>query len=102
MPANLEDARRLLGDGALFRKLAPNDRDSLVARAHIRSFGAGDTIFRMGDLHDSMIAILDGEVRIASLPQTARSSYSQLFTQGTYSAKLQCSTGSRAAPMPRH
>ena len=65
MPANLEDARRLLGDGALFRKLAPNDRDSLVARAHIRSFGAGDTIFRMGDLHDSMIAILDGEVRIS-------------------------------------
>src|SRR6516165_8651162 len=65
MPANLEDARRLLGDGALFRKLAPNDRDSLVARAHIRSFGAGDTIFRMGDLHDNMIAILDGEVRIS-------------------------------------
>jgi CRP-like cAMP-binding protein len=65
MSANLEDARRLLGKGALFRNLAPNDRDSLVARARIRSFNAGDTIFLMGDLHDSMIAILEGEVRIS-------------------------------------
>ena len=65
MSANLEDARRLLGKGALFRNLAPNDRDSLVAHARIRRFEAGDSIFRMGDLHDSMIAILDGEVRIS-------------------------------------
>jgi CRP/FNR family transcriptional regulator, cyclic AMP receptor protein len=65
MSANLEGARRLLGKSALFRNLAPNDRNSLVARAHIRSFDAGDTIFLMGDLHDSMIAILEGEVRIS-------------------------------------
>ena len=69
MSANLEDARRLLGKGALFRNLAPNDRNSLVARAHMRSFNAGDSIFLMGDLHDSMIAILEGEVRI-SVPST--------------------------------
>ena len=65
MSAKLEDARRLLGKGALFRKLAPKDRDSLVARARMRSFNAGDSIFLMGDLHDSMIAILEGEVRIS-------------------------------------
>ena len=65
MSANLEDARRLLGKSALFRNLAPNDRNSLVARAHMRSFNAGDSIFLMGDLHDSMIAILEGEVRIS-------------------------------------
>ena len=65
MSANLEDARRLLGKSALFRNLAPNDRNSLVARARMRSFNAGDTIFLMGDLHDSMIAILEGEVRIS-------------------------------------
>ena len=45
MSANLEDARRLLGKGALFRNLAPNDRNSLVARARMRSFNPGDTIF---------------------------------------------------------
>jgi CRP-like cAMP-binding protein len=65
MSAKLEDARRLLGKGALFRKLAPKDRDSLVARARMRSFNAGESIFLMGDLHDSMIAILKGEVRIS-------------------------------------
>ena len=71
MSANLEDARRLLGKSALFRNLAPNDRNSLVARARMRSFNAGDTIFLMGDLHDSMIAILEGEVRI-SIPSDGK------------------------------
>jgi CRP-like cAMP-binding protein len=65
MSANLENARKLLGKGALFRNLAPNDRNSLVVRARMRSFNAGDTIFLMGDLHDSMIAILEGEVGIS-------------------------------------
>ena len=71
MSANLEDARRLLGKGALFRNLAPNDRNSLVARARMRNFDAGDTIFLMGDPHDSMIAILEGEVRI-SIPSDGK------------------------------
>jgi CRP/FNR family transcriptional regulator, cyclic AMP receptor protein len=64
-PAHPEDARRLLGDCVLFRKLAPQERSALVARARMRSFKAGDTIFLMGALHDSMIAVLSGEVRIS-------------------------------------
>jgi CRP-like cAMP-binding protein len=64
-PKKPQDARRLLGDCALFRKLAPPERDALAARAHIRSFDAGDTIFLMGTLNDSMIAVLEGEVRIS-------------------------------------
>ena len=64
-PTNLKDARRLLGDCVLFRKLAPHERNALVARAHMRTFKAGDTIFLMGALHDSMIAVLNGEVRIS-------------------------------------
>jgi hypothetical protein len=65
--ANLEDARRLLGHGALFRNLAPNERESLVAGARMRRFNAGDTIFLMGELQDSMFAVVDGEVRISIL-----------------------------------
>ena len=64
-PTNLEEARRLLGDCALFGKLAPKDREALVARARMRRFDAGDTIFLMGALHDSMFAVLSGEVRIS-------------------------------------
>jgi CRP/FNR family transcriptional regulator, cyclic AMP receptor protein len=64
-PTNLQEARRLLGDCVLFRKLAPEERDALVARARMRHVYAGDTIFLMGALHDSMIAVLSGEVRIS-------------------------------------
>jgi len=64
-PTNLDEARRLLSDCVLFRKLAPKEREALVARAHMRSFEAGNTIFLMGALHDSMFAVLSGEVRIS-------------------------------------
>jgi CRP/FNR family cyclic AMP-dependent transcriptional regulator len=63
--SNVENARKLLGDCVLFRGLAPHERAALVARAHIRRFGPGDTIFLMGALHDSMLAVIDGEVRIS-------------------------------------
>jgi CRP-like cAMP-binding protein len=65
MAANLEDARRLLGHSALFRNLTPNERESLVVGARMRRFNAGDTIFLMGELQDSMFAVLDGEIRIS-------------------------------------
>jgi CRP-like cAMP-binding protein len=61
----LDKARRLLGECVLFRGLAPDDRASLSARARIRSFGAGETVFLMGSSGDSMMALLDGTVRIS-------------------------------------
>src|SRR5215831_8177902 len=64
-PTTPQDARKLLGDCVLFRKLAPPERNALAVRAHMRSFDAGDTIFLMGTLRDSMIAVLEGEVRIS-------------------------------------
>jgi CRP/FNR family cyclic AMP-dependent transcriptional regulator len=62
---NIEHARKLLADSPLFGKLAPREREGLVARAQLRSFNAGETIFLMGALHDSMFAVLSGEVRIS-------------------------------------
>ena len=35
----------------------------LVRSAHLRSLGAGDTIFLTGDPGDSMMAVLTGTVR---------------------------------------
>ena len=61
----METARKLLGDSLLFRKLAPSERSALIARARIRNFAAGDTVFLMGSLHDSMMAIINGEVKIS-------------------------------------
>ena len=63
-PTNLEEARRLLGDCLLFRRLEPHQRNELVSRAHMRRFGAGETIFLMGALNNSMMAVLSGEVKI--------------------------------------
>src|SRR5262249_27531194 len=43
----LDAARRLLADCPLFRGLTPDERNGLVARAHLRRFAAGETIFLM-------------------------------------------------------
>ena len=61
----VEDPRRLLGECFLFQALGPEERRELVARAHVRRFGAGDTIFLMGSPGSSMMAVLSGEVRIS-------------------------------------
>ena len=61
----LEAARRSLGDCVLFRDLEPIDKDALLARARIRGFAAGETIFLMGFPGDSMMAVLSGNVRIS-------------------------------------
>jgi CRP/FNR family cyclic AMP-dependent transcriptional regulator len=62
---SLDDARRLLADCPLFRGLTVDERNVLVTRAHMRRFGAGETIFLIGSPGDSMMAILDGSVRIS-------------------------------------
>ena len=59
----LDQARRLLAECSLFRGLTADERNVLVARAHLRKFDAGDTIFLMDSPGDSMMAILEGNVR---------------------------------------
>jgi CRP/FNR family transcriptional regulator, cyclic AMP receptor protein len=61
----LENARRLLGECALFRGLRVDERQTLVARARVRNFAAGATIFLMDAPGDSMMAVLSGNVRIS-------------------------------------
>jgi CRP-like cAMP-binding protein len=61
----LGEARRLLAECSLFRGLTAEERNVLVTRAHLRKFDAGDTIFLMDSPGDSMMAILEGNVRIS-------------------------------------
>jgi CRP-like cAMP-binding protein len=63
--STLDKARRLLGECVLFRGLNPKERSELAARARMRNFRAGETIFLMGASGDSMMAVLDGNVRIS-------------------------------------
>jgi CRP-like cAMP-binding protein len=60
-----EEARRLLASGALFHDLSADERKSLVARARVRTFSSGDTVFLTGSLGDSMMAVLTGTIRIS-------------------------------------
>ena len=60
-----EEARRLLAGCTLFRDLSADERMSLVARARVRTFSSGDTVFLMGSLGDSMMAVLTGTIRIS-------------------------------------
>ena len=64
-PIELQHARKLLAGCALFRNLTPDERTALAARAHMRAFEAGDTIFLMGAQDDSMVAVLSGDVKIS-------------------------------------
>jgi CRP-like cAMP-binding protein len=60
-----EDIRRSLGNCVLFRDLDTAEKDALLAKTRIRRFAAGETIFLMGSPGDSMMAVLNGNVRIS-------------------------------------
>lgn len=60
-----ETARRLLGECSLFRGLELSGRSEMMARARVRNYAAGDTIFLMGSPGDCLMAVLSGRVRIS-------------------------------------
>src|SRR4051794_30221144 len=64
-PTPLEEARRVLGECALFRGLQTAERHALISHAHVRQFDPGETVFLMGSPGDSMMAVLNGSVRIS-------------------------------------
>src|SRR6266550_4448897 len=80
--AAIEDARRLLADCMLFRGLVGNERDAVVARARLRHFAAGETIFLMGSPGDSMMAVLSGQTRISVPSPEGREIVLAIFQAG--------------------
>lgn len=68
-PLPSESARRLIGNARIFRGLSEPRRAELAARAHIRSFAAGETIFGMGGRGDCLMAVLSGRVRVSVTSQ---------------------------------
>src|SRR2546430_7229071 len=80
--AAIEDARRLLANCILFRGLVENERDAVVARARLRRFAAGETIFLMGSPGESMMAVLGGQVRISVPSPEGREILLAIFQPG--------------------
>jgi CRP-like cAMP-binding protein len=66
----------------LFRGLVEDERDALVARARIRHFAAGETIFLMGSAGDSLMAVLSGQIRISVPSPDGREIVLAIFQPG--------------------
>jgi CRP-like cAMP-binding protein len=61
----LAEAHRLLDNCVLFASLSPDERAAISARARIRTYKAGETVFAMGSPGDQMMALLSGTIRIS-------------------------------------
>lgn len=64
--ATREQRTQLLKSQALFAQFSDRDIQALLAHAQVRHHTASDLIFAMGSPGDSMMAVLQGEVRITS------------------------------------
>lgn len=61
----LKEAHRLLGNCILFAGLSADERAALAARARIRVFDSGETIFTIGSPGNQLMALLSGTIRIS-------------------------------------
>src|SRR3981081_3141468 len=60
-----EGGRALLGQCSLFRRLSPDERTALLARARVQEYSAHETIFLMDSPGDSMVAVHSGTILIS-------------------------------------
>jgi CRP/FNR family transcriptional regulator, cyclic AMP receptor protein len=61
----LTEAHHVLDNCVLFGGLSPDERAAISARARVRTYQAGETVFAMGSPGDQMMALLSGTIRIS-------------------------------------
>jgi len=61
----LTEAHRLLDNCILFASLSADERAAISARARLRTYKAGETVFAMGSPGNQMMALLSGTIRIS-------------------------------------
>ena len=67
-----EQKRDLFQSDFLLGKLEPGEIDTLATRARVESYRAGQEIFAKGSPGRTMIAVLQGDVKIVSLSPTGK------------------------------
>src|SRR5215831_20025313 len=72
MPAMHQQKRDLFQRHFLLGKLDPGEIDTLAMRARVESYRAGQEIFAKGSPGHTMIAVLQGSVKILSLSPTGK------------------------------
>jgi CRP-like cAMP-binding protein len=93
--------RDLLRGNLLFSGLSDEDADAILASAHRTRYPARATIFAKGAPGQSMMAILQGRVRISVPSSEGREAVFKIMGEkGRYLARSRCSTA-RTAPLMR-
>jgi CRP/FNR family transcriptional regulator, cyclic AMP receptor protein len=65
LPNQLESARRIFAGCVLFSDLVESESRSLGMRLRLKDFGPGETIFRMGDPGEAIMAVLSGSIKVS-------------------------------------
>lgn len=66
MTHSLLDKHKLLANNIFFREIPGNELDKILAFSAERYFSHGQIIFQKGDAGDSLLAVLDGTVKIST------------------------------------
>lgn len=82
MPSPVEEVDALLRVTPVFKKLAPDDRQTIARAASIRRFAKGDTIFEQGIPSDAFYTIASGRVKIFKLMPTGKDIILEVFGTG--------------------
>lgn len=79
---NADEARKLFEGHSLFGLLSADDLDALLARARFEHHPAGRLIFARGSPGRSMMAVLDGGVRISTTSPNGREAVLAILNAG--------------------
>jgi CRP/FNR family transcriptional regulator, cyclic AMP receptor protein len=77
-----EDKRRILESNFLLGKLSAHEIDTLVTYSRVERYAAGEEIFTKGSPGQSMMAVLQGTVRISSISLTGKEIVLNLVNAG--------------------
>ena len=65
LPNQLESARRIFAGCLLFSDLVEEESRSLGMRLRLKRFASGETLFRMGDPGEAMMAVVSGSIKVS-------------------------------------
>ncbi len=93
MTHSLSDKRTLLVQNILFCKLSSKELDNILALSAEFSYTDGQIIFQKGDLGDSLLAVLEGEVSISANSEDGKEIILNTILQGEMFGEIACIDG---------
>lgn len=82
MPTSVEEVDALLRVTPVFKKLKPEDRQTIARASTIRHYARGETIFEQGTPSDAFYTIASGRVKIFKMMPTGKDIILEVFGPG--------------------